>query len=202
MRGHLSRRTIKSLTLVSSAALFVSANAMAALPPNPILTLSGHTATNAYDSDSQNGVYGLSYAIDGGGATFNANGDLTGLAARATCGSTNPTCKVLDGSGDGMLMYMVTDGAGKKHINQIVGTNTLDDGLFLGESFVEYNGGGILSIPPVGVSVNSMASKYIIKDAAELATAGIAQVQRLRALLKEAGKQIAEPCPVSQFRLG
>lgn len=36
----------------------------------------------------------------------------------------------------------------------------------------------------------------------ELATAGIAQVQRLRALLKEAGKQIAEPCPVSQLRMG
>ena len=37
---------------------------------------------------------------------------------------------------------------------------------------------------------------------AELAAAGIAQVQRLRALLKEAGKQIAEPCPVSQLRMG
>ena len=36
----------------------------------------------------------------------------------------------------------------------------------------------------------------------ELATAGITQVQRLRTLLKEAGKQIAEPCPVSQLRLG
>ncbi len=35
----------------------------------------------------------------------------------------------------------------------------------------------------------------------ELAAAGIAQVQRLRALLKEAGKQIAEPCPVSELRL-
>jgi rubrerythrin len=36
----------------------------------------------------------------------------------------------------------------------------------------------------------------------ELAAAGIAQVQRLRALLAEAGKQIAEPCPVSQLRMG
>jgi len=36
---------------------------------------------------------------------------------------------------------------------------------------------------------------------AELAAAGIAQVQRLRTLLKEAGKQIAEPCPVSQLRM-
>ena len=35
----------------------------------------------------------------------------------------------------------------------------------------------------------------------ELAAAGIAQVQRLRALLKEAGKQIAEPCPVSGLRM-
>ena len=35
----------------------------------------------------------------------------------------------------------------------------------------------------------------------ELAAAGIAQVQRLRALLREAGKQIAEPCPVSQLRM-
>jgi rubrerythrin len=35
----------------------------------------------------------------------------------------------------------------------------------------------------------------------ELAAAGIAQVQRLRTLLKEAGKQIAEPCPVSQLRM-
>jgi rubrerythrin len=35
----------------------------------------------------------------------------------------------------------------------------------------------------------------------ELAAAGIAQVQRLRALLKEAGKQIAEPCPVSELRM-
>jgi rubrerythrin len=36
---------------------------------------------------------------------------------------------------------------------------------------------------------------------AELAAAGITQVQRLRALLAEAGKQIAEPCPVSQLRM-
>ena len=36
---------------------------------------------------------------------------------------------------------------------------------------------------------------------AELAAAGIAQVQRLRALLVEAGRQIAEPCPVSQLRM-
>ncbi len=35
----------------------------------------------------------------------------------------------------------------------------------------------------------------------ELAAAGIAQVQRLRALAKEAGKQIAEPCPLSQLRM-
>lgn len=35
----------------------------------------------------------------------------------------------------------------------------------------------------------------------ELAAAGIAQVQRLRALLNEAGRQIAEPCPVSQLRM-
>lgn len=36
----------------------------------------------------------------------------------------------------------------------------------------------------------------------ELAAAGIAQVQRLRALAREAGKQIAEPCPVTQLRMG
>jgi hypothetical protein len=171
MSGYLKRR-IKTLSLGSSAALFVSAGAMAALPQNPILTLSGHTATNAYNSDTQNGVYGLSYGIDGGGATFNANGDLTGLADRATCGATNATCKILDGSGDGMLMYLVTDGSGKKHINQIVGTYTPTDGLFLGESFVEYNGGNGLSIPPNGENINSMANKYIIKDADELASAG------------------------------
>ena len=35
----------------------------------------------------------------------------------------------------------------------------------------------------------------------ELAAAGIAQVQQLRTLLKEAGKQIAEPCPVSQLKM-
>ncbi len=35
----------------------------------------------------------------------------------------------------------------------------------------------------------------------ELAGAGLAQVQRLRALLAEAGKQIAEPCPLSQLRM-
>lgn len=35
----------------------------------------------------------------------------------------------------------------------------------------------------------------------ELAAAGIAQVQRLRALARQAGRQIAEPCPVSQFRM-
>jgi rubrerythrin len=35
----------------------------------------------------------------------------------------------------------------------------------------------------------------------EFASNGIAQVQRLRSLLKEAGKQIAEPCPVSQLRM-
>jgi rubrerythrin len=33
----------------------------------------------------------------------------------------------------------------------------------------------------------------------EYAAAGIAHVQRLRALAKEAGKQIAEPCPVSEL---
>jgi hypothetical protein len=171
MSGYLKRR-IKTLSLGSSAALFVSAGALAALPPNPVLSLSGHTATNAYNSDTGNGVYGLSYGIDGGGATFNANGDLTGLADRAACGATNATCKILDGSGDGMLMYLVTDGAGKKHINQIVGTYTPTDGLFLDESFVEYNGGNVLSIPPTGSNVNSMANKYIIKDADELASAG------------------------------
>ncbi|MCL2646192.1 MAG: hypothetical protein FWD61_04195 [Phycisphaerales bacterium] len=35
----------------------------------------------------------------------------------------------------------------------------------------------------------------------ELAAAGITQVQRLRLLLQEAGKPIAEPCPVTQFRM-
>lgn len=35
----------------------------------------------------------------------------------------------------------------------------------------------------------------------ELATGGIAQVQRLRVLLKNAGRQIAEPCPVSQIKM-
>ena len=68
-----------------------------------------------------------------------------------------------------MLMYLVTDGSGKKHINQIVGSNTSDAGLFLGELFVEYNGGGALT---GGVNIDSMASKYIMKDADELASAG------------------------------
>jgi len=36
----------------------------------------------------------------------------------------------------------------------------------------------------------------------ELAAAGISQVQRLRALLRDAGKQIAEPCPLSQLKMG
>jgi rubrerythrin len=36
----------------------------------------------------------------------------------------------------------------------------------------------------------------------DLAAAGIAQVQRLRALLAGAGKQIAEPCPIGQLRMG
>ncbi len=36
----------------------------------------------------------------------------------------------------------------------------------------------------------------------EMAAAGIAQVQRLRALLKDAGKHIAEVCPVSQLKMG
>ena len=35
----------------------------------------------------------------------------------------------------------------------------------------------------------------------ELAGSGLAQVRRLRAVLNEAGKQIAEPCPVSQLRI-
>ena len=35
----------------------------------------------------------------------------------------------------------------------------------------------------------------------ELAAVGIAQVQRLRLLLQEVGKPIAEPCPVTQFRM-
>ena len=146
---------------LGSVALFVTASAaMAGVPSNPILGLNGHTATNAYDAGTGYGVYGISFGIDGGGATFNANGDLTGLADRATCGSTNPTCKVLDGSGDGMLMYLVTDGSGKKHINQIVGTNTADDGLFLDESFVEYNGGGYPT-----PTANSMARRRAISRA-------------------------------------
>ena len=127
------------LMALGSVALFVTATAaMAGVPANPVLGLSGHTATNAYDGDTGAGVYGLSYGIDGGGATFNANGDLTGLADRATCGATNATCKILDGSGDGMLMYLVTDGSGKKHINQVVGQSDNVNGLFLGELFVEY----------------------------------------------------------------
>jgi hypothetical protein len=155
---------------LGSVALFVTASAaMAGVPANPILGLNGHTAANAYDADTGFGVYGLSYGIDGGGATFNANGDLTGLADRAACGATNATCKILDGSGDGMLMYLVTDAAGKRHINQIVGSNTSDGGLFLGELFVEYNGGGALA---GGVSIDSMASKYVMADATELASAG------------------------------
>jgi rubrerythrin len=36
----------------------------------------------------------------------------------------------------------------------------------------------------------------------ELATVGLAQVQRLRKLLTAVGRQIAEPCPVSQLRMG
>jgi rubrerythrin len=36
----------------------------------------------------------------------------------------------------------------------------------------------------------------------ELAAEGIAQVQRLRTLLRDAGRQIAEPCPISQLRMG
>jgi len=36
----------------------------------------------------------------------------------------------------------------------------------------------------------------------ELAAAGISQVQRLRALLRDAGKQIAEPCPIGMMRMG
>jgi rubrerythrin len=36
---------------------------------------------------------------------------------------------------------------------------------------------------------------------AELAASGIGKVQRLRALLKEAGRQIAEPCPIGQMRM-
>jgi len=36
---------------------------------------------------------------------------------------------------------------------------------------------------------------------ATLATEGISQVQSLRALLKTAGKQIPEPCPISQLRI-
>jgi rubrerythrin len=35
----------------------------------------------------------------------------------------------------------------------------------------------------------------------ELAALGIGKVQRLRALFKEAGKQIAEPCPIGQMRM-
>jgi len=35
----------------------------------------------------------------------------------------------------------------------------------------------------------------------ELAAGGIGQVQRLRSLFKDAGRQIAEPCPVSQMRM-
>jgi hypothetical protein len=165
MRNKLA---IRVLTL-SSVALFITAPVLAAVPTNPILGLNGHTATNAYDSGTGYGVYGLSYGIDGGGATFNANGDLTGLADRATCGATNATCKILDGSGDGMLMYLVTDGSGKKHIDQIVGQNDNVNGLFLGELFVEYNGGGALA---GGVNIDSMASKYVMKDVAELASAG------------------------------
>ncbi len=35
----------------------------------------------------------------------------------------------------------------------------------------------------------------------ELAESGIAQVQQLRTLFRDAGRQIAEPCPISQMRM-
>ena len=35
----------------------------------------------------------------------------------------------------------------------------------------------------------------------ELAGEGLKQVQSLRTLLRDAGKQIAEPCPLSQLRM-
>ena len=62
----MSKTNTKVMAL-GSVALFVTASAaMAGVPANPILGLNGHTATNAYDSGTGFGVYGISFATDSG----------------------------------------------------------------------------------------------------------------------------------------
>lgn len=151
---------------MGSAALIVSAGAMAGAPQSPVSLL----VNNTYNATTGYGTSGLNYAIQGvtvgtggsiAGATFDSNGDLVSLAS--ACNSGNTSCQLLDGSGDGMLQYLIKDTNGKSHVEMIVGTDTAASGLFLSDTFVEYSG---------GTSLDSMANKMIIEDAAALANTG------------------------------
>jgi hypothetical protein len=148
------KHTFTTLTM-GSAALIVSGAAMAAAPTSPVTSLSAHSALN-YAISQTAGI-----ANPG---NYDTNGDL--LTGGLTCGNGGTiTCTEMDGTGDGMIQYKVTDNSNtaspKSHVELVVG-QMYDGGLFLSDTFVRYNG---------GVSLNSMASKLVIKDQTELAAA-------------------------------
>lgn len=149
---------MKAALAAGAASLIVSGGAMAAAVP--LTTLSAHAVTNP------NTATPLDYTInDAGfqaGATFDANGNLqindALVQATAMCSSTDVTCTLLDGSGDGMMQYLVKNTSnGKSFVELINGSSTVDDGKFFNETFVTYNGNS-------PSEANSVASKSIIQD--------------------------------------
>jgi len=166
------KTSIKAALATGAATLIVSGGAMAAAVP--LTQLSAHSATNP------NTATALEFTVNNGaffaGATFDANGNLDAGAANqaliqatSTCAATNVTCTLLDGSGDGMLQYLVKNTTnGKTFINLLVGQKGYDDGdangVFFNETYVTYNGNS-------PYSANSMANRAIIKDGLAVANA-------------------------------
>ncbi len=150
-----NNQRLQMLTM-GSVALIVSGGAIAGAPTSPVTSLSAHSALN-YAISQTPGIAGA--------GNYDSNGDL--LTAGLTCGNGGTvTCTVMDGTGDGMIQYKVTDNtntaAPKSHIELVVG-QMYDGGLFLSDTFVNYGG---------GTSLNSMANKLVIEDQTELAAAG------------------------------
>ncbi len=152
----MSKKLNLHMLTMGSVALIVSGGAMAGAPTSPVTSLSTHTALN-YAISQTPGIAGA--------GNYDSNGDL--LTGGLSCGNGGTvTCTVMDGTGDGMIQYKVTDNsntaAPKTHIELVVG-QMYDGGLFLSDTFVRYNG---------GQSLNSMANKLVIADPTELAAAG------------------------------
>ena len=163
------RTMIKAAMATGAASLVVSGGAWAA--SSPLTTLSAHASTNPNTGTP------LDYAINQGAfqnaSNFDANGNLKASSAAAlilgdsTCTASGITCTVLDGAGDGMIQVLVRNSNnGKSFIQLLVGElnngGAYDDGAFLNETFVTYNGNG-------GFQANSVANKSLIVNDLALA---------------------------------